>query len=238
MMLTAPCHKVQRKMLEDIRDNLGNIIFKKDYMYTKITSYLARMYESVDNNVAIINALNRIKNMDEYTFTHSINTAFYAMLIAMWMDLEDQQIINATQAGLLHDIGKIYIPNDILNKNGPLTDEEYQTVQKHTLYGYYFISGFDEISQDVKRAVLFHHERKNSQGYPLDAAQDYIGVVSRIVAIADVYDAMTTDRVYKKAATPLEAIEYLKNQGTLILDSDILQVFIQNIPIYDFKVNA
>lgn len=182
-------------------------------MYSKVTQYLSRMHESIKNNPIIINVLNKIKGIDEYTFTHSINTAFYSMLISMWMDLEDRQIINATQAGLLHDIGKIYIPNEILNKPGRLTQEEYEMIQKHTLYGYFLICEFEEINQEVKRAVLFHHERNNLAGYPLSACSDYVGLVSRIVAVADVYDAMTTDRVYKKAASPFEAIEFLENEG-------------------------
>jgi putative nucleotidyltransferase with HDIG domain len=196
------------------------------------------MYESIDNNSIIINALSRIKSIDEYTFTHSINTAFYSMFIAIWMGLDDQQIINATQAGLLHDIGKIYIPNEILNKPGRLTEEEYEMIKKHTLYGYFLISEFGEFNPEVKRAVLFHHERTDLKGYPLSASSDYVGIISKIVAIADVYDAMTTDRVYKKGTSPSEAVEFLSNDGMKLLDSYILKVFIENIPLYDFKMNA
>jgi putative nucleotidyltransferase with HDIG domain len=230
--------KLHREMLQDIRMSLGDIIFRKEYMYTRITQYLARMYESIDNNSIIINALNRIKSIDEYTFTHSINTAFYSMFIAIWMGLDEQQIINATQAGLLHDIGKIYIPNEILNKAGPLTEEEYEIIKKHTLYGYFLLSEFGGFNSEVKRAVLFHHEREDLKGYPLSASSDYVGVISKIVAVADVYDAMTTDRVYKKGASPFEAMDFLSNDGMKLLDNQILEVFIENIPIYDFKMNA
>jgi putative nucleotidyltransferase with HDIG domain len=230
--------KLHKEVLKDIRKSLGEVIFRKEYMYTKVTQYLARMYESLDKNSIIINALNRIKCIDEYTFTHSINTAFYSMFIAIWMGLDDRQIINATQAGLLHDIGKIYIPNEILNKSSPLTEEEYEVIKKHTLYGYFLLSEFGEFNAEVKRAVLFHHERADLKGYPLSASSDYVGIISKIVAVADVYDAMTTDRVYKKGASPFEAMDFLCKDGMAHLDTYILKVFIENIPLYDFKMNT
>jgi HD-GYP domain-containing protein (c-di-GMP phosphodiesterase class II) len=88
--------KLHREMLQDIRRSLGEVLFRKEYIYTKITEYLDRMYESINDNLIIINALDRIKKIDQYTFTHSINTAFYSMFIAIWMGLNDQQVINAT----------------------------------------------------------------------------------------------------------------------------------------------
>lgn len=226
-----------REILKDIRNSLSKVLFRKEYMYTRVTEYLARMYESIKDNQIIINALDSIKKMDEYTFTHSINTAFYSMFIAIWMGLSDQKIINATQAGLLHDIGKIYIPNEILNKEGSLTAEEYEIIKNHTLYGYFLLNEFSEFNQEVKRAVLFHHERIDSSGYPLNASEDYVGLISKIVSVADVYDAMTTDRVYKKASDPFEAINFLSTKGMKVLDNYVLSVFLTNIPLYDFKAN-
>lgn len=228
--------ELHRKILQDIRGSLGEVIFRKEYMYTRVTEYLARMYESINNNPIIINALDKIKRIDEYTFTHSINTAFYSMFIAIWMGFNDQQVINATQAGLLHDIGKIYLPDKILNKPGSLTEVEYEIMKKHTLYGYFLLNEFGEFNQEVKRAVLFHHERCDSLGYPLNASPDYVGIVSQIVAVADVYDAMTTDRVYKKASPPFEVIKFLSTDGMKVLDNRVLDIFLTNIPVYDFKI--
>lgn len=230
--------KLHREMLQGIRISLSEVLFRKEYTYTKITEYLARMYESIDDNPIIINALDRIKKMDEYTFTHSINTAFYSMFIAIWMGLKDQQVINATQAGLLHDIGKIYIPEEILNKREQLNEEEYEIIKKHTLYGYFLLNEFGEFNKKVKRAVLCHHERCDSLGYPLNASPDCVGIISKIVAVADVYDAMTTDRIYKKGITPFEAIKFLSTDGMKMLDNEVLNIFLANIPVYDFKMNA
>lgn len=230
--------KLKEEMLLNIRIRLSEVIFRKEYKHTKITTYLACMYESIDDNPVIISALNRMKNIDEYTFGHSINTAFYSMFIAIWMGLSNEQIINTTQAGLLHDIGKIYIPSDILNKKGSLTEDEYEMIKKHTLHGYFLLSEFSEFNEEVKRAVLFHHERSDSKGYPLNASPDYTGIISKIIAIADTYDAMTTNRVYKKGISPVEAIYILKDEGMKNLDNEILTKFIENIPLYDFKIKV
>ena len=229
--------QLNRDMLVELKNNLSNVLFQKEYTYTYVTKFLAYMYESIDGNPIILTALDRIKKMDEYTFTHSVNTAFYAMFIAMWMELEEQDIINATQAGFLHDIGKIYIPDDILNKRGPLTNEEYEIIQRHPLYGYSLLNELSEFNLEVKRAVLFHHERIDASGYPLSATEDYVGLLPKIIAVADVYDAMTTNRVYKKGKTALEAIEFLSNQGRQELDNQVLFYFLNNIPVYDFKVS-
>lgn len=226
---------LNRDMLVELKNNLSNVLFQKEYTYTHVTQFLAHMYESIKGNPIILNALDRIKKMDEYTFTHSVNTAFYSMFIAMWMGLGDQDIINATQAGFLHDIGKIYIPDEILNKKGRLTEEEYEIVQLHPLYGYSLLSEFSEFNLEVKRAVLFHHERIDASGYPLSAHEDYVGRLPKIVAVADVYDAMTTNRVYKKGKTAVEAIEFLSNEGRKELDNLVLSHFLGNIPVYDFK---
>lgn len=229
--------QLNRDMLVELKNNLSNVLFQEEYTYTHVTQFLAHMYESIEGNPIILKALDQIKKMDEYTFTHSVNTAFYSMFIAMWMDLDEQNIINATQAGFLHDIGKIYIPEEILNKSGVLTREEYEIIQLHPLYGYSLLNEFSEFNLEVKRAVLFHHERIDAKGYPLCATDDYVGLLPKIVAVADVYDAMTTNRIYKKAKTAREAIDYLSHQGRSQLDNQVLFYFLNNIPVYDFKMS-
>ncbi|MDD3306059.1 MAG: HD-GYP domain-containing protein [Acetobacterium sp.] len=229
--------QLNRKMLVELKNNLSNVLFQEEYTYTHVTQFLAHMYESIEGNSFILKALDKIKKMDEYTFTHSVNTAFYSMFIAMWMGLADQDIINATQAGFLHDIGKIYIPEAILNKPGALTQQEYEIIQLHPLYGYSLLNEFSEFNLEVKRAVLFHHERIDAKGYPLCASDDYVGLLPKIIAVADVYDAMTTNRIYKKGKSAMEAIDYLSHQGRSELDNRVLRYFLNNIPVYDFKVS-
>lgn len=227
--------KLHREMLQHVKSRLNDVLFRKEYKYTRITEYIARMYEGINDNPIIINALDKIKETDECTFTHSINTAFYSMFIAICMGLNERQVNNAIQAGVLHDIGKIYVPDEILNKKGSLDKEEYEIIKKHTLYGYFLLNEFGNFNLEVRRAVLFHHERIDSSGYPLSACPDHIGFISKIVAVADVYDAMTTNRVYKKGVDPTDAIKFLNTDGVKILDNEVINVFQANIPIYNFK---
>ncbi|WKY47878.1 HD-GYP domain-containing protein [Eubacteriaceae bacterium ES3] len=225
----------EKLMLVALRENLSQVIFQKEYAYTRVTEFLVYMYESIEDNPLVINALKQIKQMDEYTFTHSIHTAFYSMFIAMWMELPAPIIRQVTQAGLLHDLGKVYVPGRILNKRGPLTTEEYELMKKHPLYGYAMIHEFTTFHRDVKRAVLLHHERLDGGGYPLSAQGDYIGMMPKIIAVADSYDAMTTDRVYKRAFKAEEAVNILKAESKTLFDHGVLTAFLENIPIYDFK---
>ncbi|MGV8981051.1 HD-GYP domain-containing protein [Clostridium sp.] len=227
--------KLHNDMLQHVRSRLNEVLFRSEYKYTRCSDYVDRMCEGIDDNPIIINALDKIKEKDECTFSHSINTAFYSMFIAMCMGLSEGQVNNAIQAGLLHDIGKIYIPGEILNKKGSLVKEEYEIIKKHTLYGYFLLNEFGNFNLEVRRAVLFHHERIGSTGYPLSASLDNVGFISKIVAVADVYDAMTTNRVYKKGVDPDDAINFLCADGMKILDNEVIEIFQANIPIYDFK---
>lgn len=224
-------NKLRREMLHEIGSKLNEVLFCKAYKYTRTSEYLSRMFESINHNSTIINALDKIRKIDECTFIHSINTSFYSMFIAMCMGLNEQQVINATQAGLLHDIGKIYLPNELLNKRGNLDKEEYEIIKKHTLYGYFLLNEFGDFNLEVRRAVLFHHERIDLSGYSLGACPDYVGVISKIVSVADVYDAMTTDRIYKKGIAPTLAMKFLSTDGMKILDNEVINVFRANMPI-------
>lgn len=227
--------KVHKTIIQEVESTLTCISYKNDHIYDEITEYFSKMCESISDNPIIIKSLDRIRKLDNYTFKHSINTSLYSMLIAIWMNQSNKEIINATQAGILHDIGKIYIPYEILNKETKLTEEEYEEIKKHTLYGYFLLNNFSEFNQEVKKAVLFHHERIDSLGYPLGAKPDSVGITSKIVAVADVYDAMTTDRVYKMSISSSEAVNYLSTDGMKILDNNIIKVFKKNILKYDFK---
>jgi putative nucleotidyltransferase with HDIG domain len=194
----------------------------------KVSKISDRIKENIDNN-NIVRCLLEIKSADEYTFAHCVNVAFYSMLIAKWMKLSVEQTNNVIQSGLLHDIGKSKIPSTILNKGGILTKEEYGVIKLHTVLGYEIVRGINNIDEEVKYAVLLHHERLDGSGYPLNSFSDSINLFSRIVAIADVFDAMTSERVYKKRSTPFEAFEMFKTIGMSMFDTEIINIFINKM---------
>lgn len=168
-------------------------------------------------------------NADEYTYTHSVNVAFYSALMAKWLKYSEREIKRVIEAALLHDVGKIKVPSALLNKIGKLLPDEFEEIKKHAIYGYEMVSEIKELSSEVKKAVLMHHEREDRSGYPFKAGAEDINQYSKIVAIADVFDAMTTDRVYKKGVSPFDAFFMFQTTGQESFDIKIVGTFLGNI---------
>ena len=177
--------------------------------------------------------LSELKRADLYTFDHSINVGLYSMLLANWIGLSDEEIYRATQAGLLHDIGKVKVNNKVLNKKDRLTDEEFEEIKLHTVHGFNIIKDTDCISYDVKKTILMHHERLDGSGYPIKSKSHMINIYTKIVAITDVYDAMTSDRVYKSRVSSNKAFEMFRTTGANLFDTNIVGAFIKNISDYN-----
>ncbi len=155
----------------------------------------------------IIKCLGKIRCADEYTYYHSVNTSLYTMMIASQLNLGREDIRNVIWAGLLHDLGKAKISNDLLNKQEKLTVADYEEIKRHVIYGYELIKDEDQIPDMIKEVILMHHEREDKSGYPFRISGDDLSIFTKIVAVADVFDAMTSNRVYKKALTPFDAFE-------------------------------
>ncbi|NLM34699.1 MAG: HD-GYP domain-containing protein [Clostridiales bacterium] len=178
---------------------------------------------------SVIQCLNTIKDSHNYTYTHCINVAFYSMLLAKWLNLSEDEICEVTDAALLHDIGKTKVPLKILDKPARLTNEEFEEIKKHSMYGYKLISDHDDINLRVKEAVLEHHEREDGSGYPFGTKGRDIPVYAKIIGITDTFDAMTSSRVYKDKRTPFVAFKMYSTEGRRLYDQDILNVFLENI---------
>jgi putative nucleotidyltransferase with HDIG domain len=190
------------------------------------------LYYTVAKNDFIVKYLVELKEKDEYTFHHSINTAIYSMLIGKWLHLSRTDINNLILSGLLHDIGKMKISNEILNKPGKYTEDEYRIMKLHPIYGHEMLETVNNLDQDVRLAVLLHHERSDGSGYPYHFTQEKLNLSSKIVAFADVYDAMISDRVYRKKMTPFEAFAILLKSLSHQFDSKIVNTFIKKYPAY------
>lgn len=189
------------------------------------------IFKNQNESYYVLKCIDDLKNSDDYTYIHSLNVGFYSMLLAKWLDLSDDEIFNTTQAGLLHDIGKIKVDKQVLNKEGKLTDEEFNEIKLHTVHGFNIIKDISDISYEVKKTVLMHHEREDGSGYPLHSKSSLINMYTKIVAITDVYDAMTSKRVYKNGVTPFEAFKMFKTTGLTLFDTHITNVFLTNMSI-------
>jgi putative nucleotidyltransferase with HDIG domain len=218
------------KSVNLLKTAVKNLASGKGLNYDDISTTSELIYLCINEKDTVIQCLNEIRNDDDYTYTHCINTAFYAMLISKWMGLSIYETKLLIEAGLLHDIGKIKLPKEILNKQGKLTQEEYELIKMHTIFGFDLIKDVADIKPEVKQVVLLHHERADSSGYPFHISPKEINLYSKIISVADVYDAMTSERVYKKRATPFEAFEMFKTIGASLFDFKVLNIFLKNIP--------
>lgn len=170
-----------------------------------------------------------MKDKDDYLFTHSVNVALLCILIGRWMQCDENEIKELGTAGLLHDIGKIKIDGDILNKPDKLSDEEYEEVKKHTMLGYDLIVETGAFPNEVANAALMHHERADGSGYPMGIKGYNTPFYAAVTAVADVYDAITSDRVYSARSSPYTAAEVLWQESFGRLDPRISKVFYDKI---------
>jgi putative nucleotidyltransferase with HDIG domain len=177
----------------------------------------------------VVANLSRIRSHNEYTFNHSLNVAILCGLIGKWLGYSGQVLKDLILAGLLHDIGKALTPLEILNKPGKLTMDEMEVIKLHPVQGYNLVSNREDISDEVKIGILQHHERLDGSGYPLGLSKDAISNFSCIISIADMYDAMTAERVYRKRMSPFSAAETIIKEMYNKLDPNISLIFLTKV---------
>lgn len=185
----------------------------------------------LDNGDAMCNMLD-IKRYDDYTYFHSVNVGILATIVGCAMKFSEEQLRDLTLAAMLHDIGKRFIPVEILNKKDPLTDEERDVLKTHPRQGADFLREKFNFSVFVNQGVLQHHEWYDGHGYPLGRTREEIPIFARIISLVDVYDALTTNRMYRPAIAHSEAVEYLMGSSGRQFDPEILDVFLHKIAIY------
>ena len=171
-----------------------------------------QIFNSGDSYFSLFGMLHSMKQIDDTTFAHSVNVAMISRLIGVWCDFSDEDLDQLTLAGLLHDIGKCQIPDEILMKPQKLSKQEYEFVKMHAQFGYDIIKNQD-LDRRIKRAVLHHHERCDGTGYPQGLNLDQLEDFESIISIADVYDAMTADRCYRSGLCPFEVISFFEQEG-------------------------
>ena len=200
--------------------------------FSKATKYIADdLMKAVLEHDTIAIDIQELKVCDEYTFKHSVDVATMAMVIARQIGMPQKCIYEIGICGLLHDIGKSKIPNEVLNKPGKLTDEEFAMMKNHTLYGYEILKDKPEISDAVRLGVLQHHEKLNGRGYPSGISEDYISPYAKILSVVDIYDALVTERPYKAAYTQRTAVELLMSM-TSELDIEAMKAFMHTVILY------
>lgn len=187
--------------------------------------------ESVLRHPSALISLARLKNADEYTYMHSVAVCGLMIALARSLKLKKELVMEAGLAGLLHDIGKMSVDEKILNKPGKLTDEEFAKVKRHPQAGYDILKEVESVTDLAKYVCLHHHEKYDGSGYPASLAGKDIHLLARMGAVCDVYDAITSDRPYKKGWDPAEAIGRMAEWDGHF-DNKVFQAFVKAVGIY------
>ncbi|HHX18069.1 MAG TPA: HD-GYP domain-containing protein [Clostridium sp.] len=216
----------------EVKEIISELIIDKDVKTEKVEKVVDSVINMAGEKMDLIRSMNQIKSSDEYLYTHSMNVAMLSMLIGKWLNYEDKKLNMLVEAALLHDIGKIKVPLEILNKPGKLTDAEYEEMKKHSEYGYRMLEEKGNISMDICLAVLMHHEREDGSGYPIGAKSNRIHDFAKIIAVADIYDAMTSERIYKERESPFEVFELMEEKTLGQLSVEVVLTFLNNIASY------
>lgn len=218
----------------DSVDNLKNV-FNKAVMHNEqidgesILSDVENVVSKGRNSIHILDMLQCMRGYDDVTYVHSVNVALLSNMIGriVYPDISDEELKVLTLAGLLHDIGKMMVPDNIIQKKGRLTLPEYNLVKTHVLFGNNILKGIDNLDPRIAEVAMRHHERCDGTGYPGGYKREQIEPFARIVAIADTYDAMTSDRAYREAICPFDVIEMFEREGIVKYDVEFLLPFLE-----------
>ncbi|HQU15158.1 MAG: hypothetical protein B7Z66_05925 [Chromatiales bacterium 21-64-14] len=190
------------------------------------------LVESILDNPDALVWLTQLKSRDEYTSLHCLNVSILTLAYGRQLGLSKEALYEVGLGALLHDIGKMRVPLEILNKPGRLNPEEFAVVKTHAGAGHEILRVHSGLPDSVLDVVYGHHERRDGSGYPRNLRGDQIGLYSRMVAIVDVYDAVTSDRVYHDAASPVETLKWMYESREKLFDPWLMEQFIQCVGIF------
>jgi HD-GYP domain-containing protein (c-di-GMP phosphodiesterase class II) len=216
--------QTMRRLFAEVR--LGNAIEPSE-----CAALVDDVVESIDRHPDALLSLARLKNADEYTYMHSVAVCALMVSLGRQLGFDDDECREAGMAGMLHDLGKAAMPQDVLNKPGKLTPEEFEIIKTHPVRGYEMLLDGAKVSDGVQDVCLHHHERYDGTGYPHKLAGENISLLARMGAVCDVYDAVTSDRPYKSGWDPAYALSQMATwKGHF--DTIVFQTFVKSIGIY------
>jgi HD-GYP domain-containing protein (c-di-GMP phosphodiesterase class II) len=227
---------VKEEIITDVKAQIKTIMTTPSLRISVDGKKVMEMVENLLSNLLksefIIMNLSDIRSVDDYTFSHSVNVCIMSLITGIAMGIKGEALKELGVGALLHDIGKVMIDDEILQKPTNLTINEFDEVKKHTVYGYEMLKNSKDVSSTAQIIALSHHERKDGSGYPYNLKNNDIPVPARIVAIADVYDALTTNRIYRKKMLPHEVVDYMCSLSNKHFDKIALDAFISHIANY------
>lgn len=215
-----------------VKNLMNSYSFYNSVNLDHIRDVIEKIIDDLLSNGDIIDNLAEIRSVDDYTFEHSVNVCVLSLITGIGLGYNTPRLKDLGMGAILHDIGKLRIPEYLLKKPSQLTVEEFEEIKKHTIYGYEILKKSKSVSMVSAFIAFGHHERFDGSGYPLQLKGENIHQCARIVAIADVFDALTSDRVYRKKLGPHEVVEYITSLGSHHFDREIVNSFVKYIALY------
>ena len=216
--------------VEDFKGKINEVVLKNAPLDVNILldDALNLVSQGQHSAFSIFDMLHSMRENDDTTYTHCINVGLFCNVFAGWLKLSEEDTKLATLCGLLHDVGKLRVPEELLKKTEAYTEEEKIAIKAHTREGYLLVKNLD-IDSHIKNAILTHHERCDGSGYPFGLSGFRIDPFAKMVAIADVYDSMTSSRAYRGAMSPIQAIEMMQEEGIQKYDVRFIMIFLENV---------
>jgi putative nucleotidyltransferase with HDIG domain len=225
----SPVNIMTRHVVDQSIRLFRSIEFNKAIPIAEIEKTILPTVQKISNDTNIFNVFEAVKGKDDYTYEHNIGVGVLATLIGKWLKISGDDLAILSMAAILHDVGKVKIPMDLLHKEGTLTTNEYKLIQQHTVLGYQMLRETPDIPPQIATVALQHHEREDGSGYPLGLKGNKIDLFSKIVAVADIFHAMSSNRPYHDPI-PFHSIVMQMKQGIFgELEPHIVSVFLKNI---------
>ncbi len=227
-----PIDVKHQKMIDDTKEVFRNIRETGELDLERIKHNVEEALPDMIRNNDVLMRLNQLKESDDYTFQHSLRVSILATMIGKWLGYSQEELIELGEAGLLYDIGKMNIPDFIVKKEENVNAEEFELIKKHAQFGYSILLKTKGVSSNIKYAALHHHERMDGSGYPLRLRENQIHDFAKIIMVCDVFDAMITDRPYRKGISPLLAADYLSWSSGKLFDAEVCYIFVKKLSEY------
>ncbi|MBC7217309.1 MAG: HD-GYP domain-containing protein [Candidatus Caldatribacterium sp.] len=225
-------HDIRRQALVTLNESFYQIVKGNAKAIEPLKRLVDEIIDEVLSAKKSVVSLIQLRQHDDAVFSHSVNVAALSVFIGKFLRLSRQQLRVLALGSLMHDLGKIRVPLEILNKPARLSQEEWEIVQKHSLWSAELMSERVPEEPESIRIALQHHERLDGSGYPYGLSGEEIHFLSRICACADVYDALTVDRPYRKRFSYAEALEYLMGNASRLFDLQVVTTMVRHIAPY------
>lgn len=224
--------KIHSKAKEAVTSMFSDVRMGKALEIAEATELVDEINQSMERNPNALLSLARLKTANEYTYLHSVAVCMLMVALGRQLGLKGEELRQAGVAGLLHDVGKMAVPNEVLEKPGKLTDEEFSIMRSHPRRGWEILKSCYQVHESALDVCLHHHERIDGQGYPEKLTGDQLTLFARMGAVCDVYDAISSERCYKKAWSPSESIHKMASWKDGHFDETVFHAFVKTIGIY------